>query len=126
MVGVDIVKVERVMELIGGPISLNKILNDDELKYLSGKSEVKNQYGISAKEYCLAGLFAGKEAVLKAFKLGLKGGMKDVKILHDESGAPEVFLSGKLKTFFQKSAKADIQLSIAHDGEYAIAVCGVL
>lgn len=126
MVGIDIVKVERVLNLIDGTVSLNKILNEEELKYLSGKSEVKNQFGISAKQYCLAGLYAAKEAVLKALKLGISGGMKEVVITHGENGAPEVVISNMLKRCLAKYSKNDIQISISHDGEYAIAVCEIL
>lgn len=58
----------------------------------------------------LAGMFAAKEAVLKA--MGLQAGAwHDIKIAKKPSGKP-----------FARVAKKEIGLSISHDGDYAIAI----
>ena len=63
----------------------------------------------------LAGIFAAKEAVIKALEIGI-GRWKEIAVSHKDSGKP--FLS-KLPEEF-KNLKSD--LSISHDGDYAIAL----
>jgi len=71
--------------------------------------------GNSSAEH-LAGIFAAKEAAMKA--LGLcPGAWKDIKITKDSSDRPRLILMGN-KTHAVKYA----DLSISHDGNYAIAV----
>jgi len=65
----------------------------------------------------LAGIFATKEAVIKA--LGMKAGQwREIRVAYEESGKPYLAkfpqtggILGKLKA----------ELTIAHDGDYAIA-----
>ena len=64
----------------------------------------------------LAGVFAAKESVIKALDLK-PGSWKSVKIGKSETGRPEVILRGEIG---KKVKNCDV--SISHDGEYAIAV----
>ena len=52
----------------------------------------------------MAGLYASKEAVLKAIGVGVNNGIgfKDVEVLHDDQGAPFIVLYGKAKAWFEK------------------------
>ena len=68
----------------------------------------------------LAGLFAAKEAFLKALGRGLSGlSWHDVRVLEDPSGAPRLWFSERV------GFEGEVALSISHDGEYAVAVCVV-
>lgn len=62
----------------------------------------------------LAGLFAAKEAVLKALSLPA-GCWREIVILHEKSGRPVV--ESKLLQDYK-----DFDLSISHDGDYAVAM----
>ena len=83
----------------GGEGFLRKIFLESELK--------------NTESSHLAGVFAAKEAVMKA--LGLPAGnWHQIEISYDKNGRPKVHVSGK------RSKKYD--LSISHAGDYAIAV----
>ena len=63
----------------------------------------------------LSGLFAVKEAIIKAVNLDV-GSWKNIEIIKRDSGKPEAFV---------ERLKLDIlsqDISISHDGEYTMAV----
>ena len=127
MIGIDIVKISRIAEAMQKERFCEKILNKSEIKYANSKSKVITKYGFDSVAMTVAGLFAAKEAVLKAIGVGMSGGygFKDITIEHDKKGAPIVKLSTELETYMQgdllRSGGA-FSLSIAHDGEYATAI----
>lgn len=112
MIGVDIVFIPRIAKAIEKDNFVNGVFTADERAYCDGRGERVNSY---------AGLFSAKEAVVKALKCGYSNGImpKDVEIAHNESGAPLVLLSEKIKDLF---GECSVDVSISHDGEYAIAV----
>ncbi len=120
MVGIDMVLVSRVSKALENQAFYDKILNEVEKEYIFTKRRANKD--VEAKS--VSGLYAAKEAVLKAFGVGITNGygLKDVTIDHTELGAPIVVLSDKLKKLMKKNKKNDINLSISHDGEYAIAI----
>ena len=67
----------------------------------------------------LAGLFAAKDAVIKALDLPA-GSWQGIEILKGENGKPEV----KLAEHDPKIASSDI--SISHDGDYVMAIATFL
>ena len=72
--------------------------------------------------YCFATRFAGKEAVFKAF--GVHGDafrLKDIEILEDESGVPQVFLHGKAAALAEEMGLTRIMISLSYDTDYAAA-----
>ena len=71
----------------------------------------------------LAGRFAVKEAVLKAFGTGKSQGMlwRDVETVRGPLGRPEVILHGKALKYMKKMNGNRIHVSIAHDGGKAVA-----
>lgn len=109
MIGVDLVKIERIKKALDrhGEPFLRKFLDEEE---------IESSQNISS----IAGKWAAKEAVLKALGCGIsaKLGFLDIKIQKSESGAPYAQLSERSSKIFgiQK-----LHISISHDGEYAVA-----
>lgn len=98
-VGVDIVKISRIKDV---DALAKGILSKKELEIYASKSK---------KEEFLAGRFAAKEAFLKYLEEGLKIPLKEIEVLYKSSGAPYILYKEK-----------EYDVSIAHDGDYAIAI----
>jgi len=112
--GVDIVLVDRINKILNSKKKsrfLNKIFSSSEI------SDSKNRQNQS--EY-FSGRFAAKEAIKKALSSYNEINMpsfKSLEILNSESGKPYVLISSE--------RQSNINISIAHDGNYAIAFCVV-
>ena len=112
--GVDIVLVDRINKILNTKKKsrfLNKIFSSSEI------SDSKNRQNQS--EY-FSGRFAAKEAIKKALSSYNETNMpsfKSLEILNSESGKPYVLISSE--------RQSNINISIAHDGNYAIAFCVV-
>lgn len=124
MIGIDIVKIERIADAMVKPAFLKRIMSEAEIEYVSSKSQEVTREGFDSRAMTAAGLFAAKEAVLKALMVGMKAGygFKDIEISHTSKGAPVVALSPKLKKVLAEMGKTQVFVSIAHDGQYAEAV----
>lgn len=124
MIGIDIVKIKRISEACKNQRFLKKILNEKEIEYVLTKSPLKTEGGFSFQDMTVAGLFASKEAILKALMIGMTSGLgfKEITIGHEVSGAPKVMLSKKLEKVLFSLNKTQVFVSIAHDGEYATAI----
>ncbi len=112
--GVDIVLVDRI----------NKILNSErKSRFLSkvfSRSEISDSKNRQNQSEYFSGRFAAKEAIKKALSSYNKTNVlsfKSLEILNSESGKPYVLISSE--------RQANINISIAHDGNYAIAFCVV-
>lgn len=102
MLGIDIVEIERIEKL--NKSSLEFIFTRDELEK---SNKLKNKY-----QY-LAGRFAAKEAFKKAYMIDAK--FQDINIKNEDTGKPYyTYLNTKLD---------NLELSISHEKNYAIAVC---
>ncbi|MDR2869923.1 MAG: holo-ACP synthase [Deferribacteraceae bacterium] len=109
MLGCDIIGLERVRKVYSkyGEALLDRILTDGERAIFFTRNESMS---------FLAGRFAAKEAISKAFKTGIGAlGFTDIEILPDENGAPVVYIRGALAP--------ELEISISHCKEYAMAVC---
>lgn len=124
MIGIDIVKILRINEAMKNERFCDKILTEVEKKYAFSKSKIVTKYGFDSVAMTVAGLFACKEAILKALGVGMTSGygFKDIEIDHDKKGAPIVKLEEKLYGVLKEKNKSSIYVSIAHDGEYATAI----
>jgi holo-[acyl-carrier protein] synthase len=71
----------------------------------------------------LAGRFAAKEAALKALGTGISGGVALAEIETDvaPSGAPVLRLRGAALRAALEAGAAHFQVSISHDGGFAVA-----
>ncbi len=101
---------------------LDRILTGSEKEHIHSKAAKNNVVQLSRLSETLAGRFAAKEAVAKALGTGWRGiYWKEVEIINIESGAPQVFLSGRAKALLSKRGFGNIDLSISHERDYAVA-----
>ena len=111
--GIDIIEIERVERAASKQGFVNRVLTKIEKEYWESK-------GCAVQT--LAGLFAAKEAVSKAFGTGIGPiELKDIEVLHSEEGAPYVLLRGAAAELLEKKAAANVFLSISHSRYYAVA-----
>lgn len=94
--GTDIVKISRIEKSIENAHFLDSVYTEKEREYCKNAQS-------------FAGLFAAKEAYLKALGCGIDRKLSSVEIDHNEKGKP--FISGV----------QNCDLSISHDGDYAVA-----
>lgn len=105
-IGIDLCEIARMQRLLDEGHSLRRMFTTAEQTYIRGK-------GASAAQ-SMAGMFAAKEAVLKAFGTGLAIPLTDIEITHTEQGQPCA----------QRHAKAaelggQLHLSITHEAGMA-------
>ena len=114
--GVDIVEVFRMKDAIDkwGDNFLKKIFTDREIRYSMSKR-------FSCQHF--AARFAAKEAVLKALKVRPRKGQRlsGIEVKREATGKPFIALALESRKQFRMPAQAQIELSIAHEREYAIA-----
>lgn len=117
--GIDIVPILKFQKLIEKNSFITRNFTKNEIEYCKKKRN-------SAVHF--AGKFAAKEAVSKALKLEWKEGLnwKEIEIINEESGAPTAVLHKQTKSIFEKSIYTELQISISHCNEYAVAVAVVL
>jgi holo-[acyl-carrier protein] synthase len=112
-VGTDIVRIARLQrnaETLGDTF-LRRSFTDRELEICAGRAE------------SLAGRWAAKEAVMKALGAGIgEVALTDIEIDRGDSGRPAVRLSGTAAARAGSWGLTHWDVSISHDGEYAIAV----
>jgi|GEM_PF-679507 len=119
--GIDIVKVERFDAVVNNESDrfMERVYHENEVKYLKDKGSAS-----------YAGVFAAKEAVVKALGTGFHGFWPDeVEIKHDEMGKPFAKLHGEARELLIKKAphregggaNIKIHISISHSRDDAIA-----
>jgi len=113
MIGIDIIEIKRIEKFINrfGEKGLKRILTPKEISLLSNKAS------------SIAGYFAAKEAFSKALGVGIGSecSFLDIEILKNSKNKP-YFSKKTLEKF--NIQKAD--LSISHDGGFAIAAVIIL
>ncbi len=113
-IGTDIIEVRRIKRL------LEKQKRFKERIFTSGEIEYCEHKTNSAQNY--AARFAVKEAFLKAIGTGWREGVafKEIEVVNNEKGKPELVLSGKAKTISEEMETTNIQVSISHLKDLAI------
>ena len=114
-IGTDIIEIQR-MEKAATPAFLKRVYTEAEQSYCEARGAGKYaSYGAR---------WAGKEAVLKAFGTGLRGGsLLEIEILNDELGCPKVQLRGYFEALAQEKGISRVWLSLSHSRDYATAQC---
>ena len=107
-IGIDLCEIARMQALLDEGRSLRRMFTEAEQAYIAGK-------GASAAQ-TMAGMFAAKEAVLKALGTGMTIPMTDIVISHTELGQPIVTLTGKAA-----QSGGTVLVSITHEAGMAAA-----
>lgn len=94
-IGVDIVQISRIEKSIESNSFLNRVFTEKEKEYCK-----------SAQSW--AGIFACKEAYFKALGTGIQLPLTQVEVLHDKKGKPYI------------NGASNCDVSISHDGDYAV------
>lgn len=112
--GNDIIEIDRIRNAIEKSVVFTKrVYTDRELAYC--KSRNKGAYE------SFAGIYAAKEAFMKALGTGMRhGSWLDIEIQHDSLGSPYICLSGTFKEIFEQAGYVDSHVSISHCKSYAI------
>lgn len=105
-IGIDLCEIARMQTLLDEGRSLRRMFTEAEEAYIRGK-------GASAAQ-TMAGMFAAKEAVLKAIGTGMTIPMTDIVIRHTELGQPVVTLTGKAA-----ECGGTVMVSITHEAGMA-------
>lgn len=113
-IGVDIVEIRRIETAMNRTSGfLEKIFTDSELKHLKSRN-LRPEY--------IAGRFAAKEAVSKALGTGFRSfNFKDIIVENTDLGKPIVTLSGNADLIAKKMGEYNLQLSISHGEDSAVA-----
>ena len=111
-IGTDIIEIARIKQAIDrwGERFLGRVYTEPELN-LFGKSP-----------QALAARFASKEAVMKLLGTGTNGvGWREIETLYYPSGKPLLNLYGRAQNEANKLGIKEIDVSLAHSREHAIA-----
>lgn len=111
-VGIDLCDISRMEQCLRDDRFLNRYFTADEAAYIRSR-------GLCASQ-SMAGIFAAKEAFLKAVGTGLSLAMKDIEVCHTELGQPLYHLTGSA---LEAADGGQVLLSITHEGLMAAAVC---
>lgn len=115
-VGVDSVEIERMKSFVVADEKLGKVFSSAEQQYCQRKSNPLASF---------AGIFTAKEAFLKALKIGIGGKieLKDIIVLHSNTGSPLIELSQNAKNVVLAMGIKGWDISITHTKSVATAVC---
>lgn len=111
-VGVDLCAISRMADQLEHVSFMNRCFTPQEQAYIRSRGRMAAA--------SMAGLWAAKEAALKALGLGITIPLTDVEITHTEAGQPQYLLHGKAAALSHNSS---MQLSISHEGDMAAAFC---
>ena len=119
-IGLDLIEIGRVERLLerSGPPFLERILHPREFSDRLDKRDGPAH---------IAGLFAAKEAVMKALGTGMAGAaFAEIEIRHTQAGQPRVELHGETREAAVAAGVASFHLSITHNKTTAAAVAVAL
>ena len=115
--GNDIIRISRIQDSIEqvGETFLKRVYTEEEISYCESRRMCKYQ--------SYAARFAAKEAVYKAVAPITSEDItwKDIEVKRNISGKPYIQLYGKLEEMVKEKNIDAIDLSLSHDGDYAIA-----
>ena len=116
-IGIDLVENDRLAKIIAkwGSKFLQRVFSAGEINYCEKHAQASINYGAR---------FAAKESFLKALGIGLGMGvkLKEIEVVHDKNGKPDLFLQGEAKVQIEKRNIEKIHLSLTHTRSYATAI----
>ena len=112
-IGVDTIEIHRIEKAIGHEHFIMRTFTEDEVEYCESKG--KNRF----QSY--AGMFAAKEAAVKALGSGFRGfGPESVEIYHDEEGAPHLRFLKEAQALIEKFG-GKVSGSVSKKTDYVVA-----
>jgi holo-[acyl-carrier protein] synthase len=115
-IGIDIVEIERIRTAAkrSGEGFMLRVYTPKEIQYIGNPEENAGR---------AAGIWAAKEAAVKALGTGFQHGVlfQDMEIAYEEMGRPYLVFSGKFRDLMQQSGLSAASLSISHCGTHAVA-----
>ena len=115
--GTDLIETKRLQESIDrfGDRFLERIFTEDEIAYCMRKKNAAESF---------AARFAAKEAAAKALGTGISRGVswKEFEVRREASGRPTLHLRGRAAELAGAMGVRQIQLSLTHSRELALAV----
>lgn len=112
-IGLDLVKVERIRAALEKESFRLRIYTEAERAYLLKKSDPSES---------AAGMWAAKEAALKALGTGVgPASLIEAEVLHEENGRPILRLCGRAKIIAEEMGVKNVFLSITHTDDTAAA-----
>lgn len=116
-VGIDIVEIGQVNRIKNLEHFLDKYFALEEISYIKTKTK---------KEQTIAGIFAAKEAFLKALEIGIGViPLCEVVIAHKENNSPYLKITQSVKNQLEKYGFNNVDISISHGGNYSVAICNL-
>ncbi len=110
--GCDLCAISRMEKIMADGRFLHRYFTEEERAYIAARARGAQT---------AAGIFAAKEALVKALGTGFGSlAPADVEITHDASGAP-AYLIKKTRSALQARGAQSAFLSVTHDGDYAMA-----
>ena len=116
-VGIDVIDVVRMEKFVQNERFLDKYFTPYEIMYVSSTRRSTQS---------LAGIYAAKEAFLKALGIGIGGGinLNDIEIRHLDNGKPYLqVLSSKSQIMLKTMGVEEISMNISHTDDVCTAVC---
>jgi holo-[acyl-carrier protein] synthase len=116
-VGIDLIEIDRIDKVMKkwGETFLQKVFTAGEIEYCTGRAFPPKHF---------AARFAAKEALLKAFGMGLFDGigLREAEVCFGETGRPELKLHGRAGDLVLYQKIISVSLSLSHSDKYATAV----
>ena len=117
-VGIDLVEVARVRRMLGekGTHVFERLLTPGEARYCLSKLDPSESVAVR---------LATKEAVYKALQSTATArgvGWRDIEVVRDENGRPEVVLTGLAHQVATQLGVRQVMVSLSHTHEAAIAI----
>ena len=112
--GTDIIEIDRIKKAIDRSDRFRqRVYTEREIAYCESK--------LTGSYQSYAGIYAAKEAFLKALGTGLRyGSWQDIEVCHDEFGAPSLSITGAFKKIMQERMYKESIVSISHCRSYAM------
>ena len=111
-VGVDIIEIERIEQALAkfGKRFLRRVYTPLEAAFCRGRVSE------------LAARFAAKEAVMKALGTGARGvAWREIEVLPNHRGKPLVYLHGRAQKRAERIGLDEIDISLSHSRDFAVA-----
>jgi holo-[acyl-carrier protein] synthase len=117
-IGIDIVKIERMREVIEkwGDKFLERVFTENEIVYCYKK---RTPY------LSLSVRFAAKEAFIKAIGSEIPVSLTAIEVINTSTGKPVLMINDKLQDFFTSKQIKTTHLSLSHEHDYGVA-CVIL